>query len=94
MGFNEVLSSWSSSEEEDGHDHDEDRDQVIPKISDYPTVSSTVSYTVYDLQSYDFRRTEIKNKKKSLLKKLKKKWHSRRWITIFVCKMKSMLKLI
>ena len=30
MGFNEVLSSWSSSEEEDGHDHDEDRDQVIP----------------------------------------------------------------
>lgn len=33
MGFNEVLSSWSSSEEEDGNDHDEDRDQVIPKIS-------------------------------------------------------------
>ena len=30
MGFNEVLSSWSSSEEEDGHDHDEDRDQVFP----------------------------------------------------------------
>ena len=29
MGFNEVLSSWSSSEEEDGHDNDEDRDQVI-----------------------------------------------------------------
>ena len=29
MGFNEVLSSWSSSEEEDGHEHDEDRDQVI-----------------------------------------------------------------
>ena len=29
MGFNEVLSSWSSSEEEDGHDHDEDRDQVF-----------------------------------------------------------------
>ena len=90
MGFNEVLSSWSSSEEEDGHDHDEDRDQVIPSISDYPIASSAV----YDLQSYDFRRTEIKNKKKSLLKKLKKKWHSRRWITIFVCKMKSMLKLI
>ena len=90
MGFNEVLSSWSSSEEEDGHDHDEDRDQVIPKISDYPIASSTV----YNIQSYDFRRTEIKNKKKSLLKKHKKKWHSRRWITIFVCKMKSMLKLI
>ena len=31
MGFNEVLSSWSSSEEEDGHDLDEDRDQVLPK---------------------------------------------------------------
>ena len=88
MGFNEVLSSWSSSEEEDGHDHDEDRDQVIPKISDYPIPRQ------HHIQSYDFRRTEIKNKKKSLLKKLKKKWHSRRWITIFVCKMKSMLKLI
>ena len=60
MGFNEVLSSWSSSEEEDGHDHDEDRDQVIPKISDYPIASSTV----YNIQSYDFRRTETKNKKK------------------------------
>ena len=31
MGFNEVLSSWSSSEEEDGHDHDEDRDQVLTR---------------------------------------------------------------
>ena len=60
MGFNEVLSSWSSSEEEDGNDHDEDRDQVIPRISDYPITSSTV----YDIYSYDLRRTEIKNKKK------------------------------
>ena len=43
MGFNEVLSSWSSSEEEDGNDHDEDRDQVIPRISDYPIASSSLS---------------------------------------------------
>ena len=35
MGFNEVLSSWSSSEEEDGHDHDEDRDQVLKKPYQY-----------------------------------------------------------
>ena len=48
MGFNEVLSSWSSSEEEDGHDHDEDRDQVRTRYYTN-TISALLYFLLYVL---------------------------------------------
>ena len=62
MGFNEVLSSWSSSEEEDGHDHDEDRDQVLKKY--HINIISALSYIFYLHLKNFLRRIETKSKKK------------------------------